>query len=389
MRAWVALLLLVLPRTPARDRLDWRVQLERFEPRERDGRLVQPLDDGGRVELTLDPYLQKLAHGLLAQADAARGAAVVISVDSGRVLALAGRSRVEPERDDPRLALTGWAPAASVFKLATAAALLEAGVPPGERVCYHGGLHSVERDNLAADPRRDRRCADFAAGLARSQNAIIARLAHEHLDPLMLDRTARALGFGAAPAFDVALPATALGVPDEPLLFARTAAGFAHNTLSPLQGALLAAAIARGGDRPRARVVERVVDSAGGAPNREATSSYGGERVLDERIARALASMMLGTTESGTARKAFHDPRTRRRLLPITVAGKTGSLNGRDPFTAYSWFVGFAPADRPEVAFAVLLGHDEEGRVRAAEVARDLLAGWLAAPRGALLASAH
>ena len=53
--------------------------------------------------------------------------------------------------------------------------------------------------------------------------------------------------------------------------------------------------------------------------------------------------------------------------------GKTGTLNGHEPFVAYSWFVGFAPADHPRIAFAVLLGNDENGRMKASEVARDLL----------------
>jgi len=388
-RRWVAIAglgaALLVPRSPGRDRLDWRVQLGRFQPRDAGGRLIQPLDEGGRIELTLEPRLQDLAERLLARADAARGAAVMISVDDGRVLALAGRSRAEPERESLPLAIGDWAPAASVFKLATAAALLERGVPAGERVCYHGGLHSVEADNLAGDAR-DRNCRTFAYGLARSQNAIIGRLAHDHLDGETLERSARALGFGAAPAFELQPPPAKLTIPPEPLGFARAAAGFARNTLSPLAGALVAATIARGGEAPPVRLVERVIDRDGRSLRPEAAPA---RRVLAEPIARTLASMMIGTTESGTARAAFHDRRTHRRLLGVTVAGKTGSLNGADPFTAYSWFVGFAPAERPEVAFAVLLGHDEEGRVRAAEIARDLVAGWLAAPRRQLLVAAQ
>jgi cell division protein FtsI/penicillin-binding protein 2 len=89
--------------------------------------------------------------------------------------------------------------------------------------------------------------------------------------------------------------------------------------------------------------------------------------------------MMIGTTEWGSATRAFRDPSThRRRLAGVRVAGKTGTLTGKDPGgLAYSWFVGFAPADKPEVAFAVLLGRADEADIRAAEVARALLATWL------------
>ena len=89
--------------------------------------------------------------------------------------------------------------------------------------------------------------------------------------------------------------------------------------------------------------------------------------------------MMVGTTEWGSANRAFRDRATgRRRLAGVRVAGKTGTLTAHDESgLAYSWFVGFAPADHPQVAFAVLLGRADEADVRAAEVARALLATWM------------
>ena len=63
----------------------------------------------------------------------------------------------------------------------------------------------------------------------------------------------------------------------------------------------------------------------------------------------------------------------------IAVAGKTGSLNrpaSEGPFLAYSWFVGFAPAERPEVAIAVLLGNGPDWHVKAHQVAREILSGY-------------
>ena len=116
----------------------------------------------------------------------------MVSVDDGRVLALAGRHRAAPATNDVRLATSAWAPAASVFKLVTSAALLGEGVTPATRVCYHGGVHSVEADNLEDHPELDGRCKSLGYGLAKSQNAILARLAHDHLDPVKLERGARA-----------------------------------------------------------------------------------------------------------------------------------------------------------------------------------------------------
>ena len=100
-------------------------------------------------------------------------------------------------------------------------------------------------------------------------------------------------------------------------------------------------------------------------------------RVVSEAAARAVGRMMVGTTEFGTARLGFRDKRTNRPLLPgIAVAGKTGSLDRKDPYLPYSWFVGFAPAERPEVAVAVLLGNGPSWHVKAHQVAREVLSSY-------------
>ena len=370
----------------------WPTSLVTLSPKVDGARLVQPLPEGAHAELTLDPALQPLAEKLLDEADAARGAAVVLSVADGRILALAGRERARrAEGNQPRLALEAWAPAASVFKLVTTAALLDKGVVPETRVCYHGGLHSVEADNLVPNRALDRTCHDLTYGLARSQNAIVARLAAEHLDTATLTATARAFGFGAPPTAELPASPSLANVPDVAvagaLPFARVAAGFWQTTLSPLHGALMAALIARGGTAVTARLVDRVVDGEGHVLMPPPAPPA--EQRLSPATAHTLGTMMVNTTEWGSARNAFHDGRGKkwRRALDWRVAGKTGSLYGSEPFVAYSWFVGFAPADKPEIAFAVLLGHDQEGRVKAAELAKVLVAGWeLRAPSEALLA---
>jgi penicillin-binding protein A len=115
-------------------------------------------------------------------------------------------------------------------------------------------------------------------------------------------------------------------------------------------------------------------------------------RVLDPRVAQEMQHMMAFTTRMGTARSGFHDRRG-RPYLPVEVAGKTGSLSYRglpsdpplpagmfpDPeYLGYNWFVGFAPADRPRIAFAVVIGNRALWRIKATFVARRLIAEYLA-----------
>jgi penicillin-binding protein A len=87
-------------------------------------RYVADLADGGRAELTLEPHLQQSTENLLRAFQIPFGAAVVVSVPDGRVLALVGQSAADPRLGPAELALRPWAPAASVFKVISAAALV-------------------------------------------------------------------------------------------------------------------------------------------------------------------------------------------------------------------------------------------------------------------------
>jgi penicillin-binding protein A len=347
-----------------------------------------PLADGRRAILTLDPAIQAAAEKVLARSRAPRGAVVIADLD-GRILAYAGRRTEDPAGgkdgiSDPSLVNTVWAPAASVFKIATAAALVDAGVDPDAEVCYHGGLRSVMASNLE-DHRSDNRCADLGHGLAHSQNAIIAKLVHRHLEPAQLRAAGAALGFfdpgadgrgGELPAWSLGGHSGTVDVPeDKGVDFAKTAAGFRGSELSPLAGALLAGTIAKGGVRPTPTIVARIVDVDGAAI--EVTPPTG-PRVLDAEVARAVGDMMVKTCDSGSAAKAFRGKDGLPRA--VKVAGKTGTLSRQQPLPLeYSWFVGYAPATQPAFAVSVVLGNTDLWWLKGHTAARVMVAETIAA----------
>jgi peptidoglycan glycosyltransferase len=334
---------------------------------------VATLADGRRAVLTLDPKLQALAERLLDEARAPRAGIVAMTPD-GKILALAGRRADDPNPRkkgartgtfDWRHATEVWAPGASIFKLVTASALLKAGVDPDGKVCYHGGLRSVVEHNLR-DDRRDYRCDSLAFGVAHSQNAILGKLAFQKLEPPALEAEAKLLGWSAPVVGDLGGVAGETAIPQaHDLEFARAAAGFTGARLSVLGGALLAATFASGGEEPPARLVA----SVDGAPVPAARP----RRAIAEETARAVARMMAGTCDEGSAARVFG----RRR--GIRVAGKTGTLAQSAPtFIEHSWFVGFAPADKPELVVSVLIGNSEAWHLRGHEVARRMIDGALA-----------
>ena len=336
------------------------------------------LEGGAQAELTLDPRLQDTAEEVFQTFQLPYAGAVVISIPDGRVLALAGRSTVSPELGAEELALQPWAPAASVFKVVSASALIaDGGVTAASRTCYHGGVSSIVPDNLVDIPRIDRSCATLAYGLGKSQNAIIAKFATRNLTPDKLERMAHAFGFGEAIPFDVPFEPSHIDVPaDDHLEFARTAAGFWHSTLSPLHGALLAATVANQGTMPTPHLIERAVGSEGQPLTLPASH---GRSVMTPAVAREVGQMMELTTRMGTAKGAFHD-RKGHPLLPVSVAGKTGTLSAQTDkgYLGYSWFVGYAPADHPKIAFAVVIGNHASWRIKAAYVGRRIVEEYLA-----------
>jgi penicillin-binding protein A len=274
-------------------------------------------------------------------------------------------------------------PAASVFKIITAAALLQQGVGEESEVCYHGGRHRIDRRQLADDPRRDRRCLTLSAAMGKSANVVFAKLAERGLTAERLQAEADRWLFNGSIPFARPVEPSAAEIPADPFDLATTAAGFGRVRLSALHGALIAAVVANGG----VLVPPQLVEAADGA---EVPASPEPRRVVEEPVAAALARMMRNTTTEGTARKIFHRDRWSRRspLREVTVAGKTGSLADRDPFRDYSWFVGFAPVEEPQVVVATVVVNERLWRVKAPFVAHQALEAYFAAAPPRALAQA-
>lgn len=342
-----------------------RVDLARVDVR---GEVATAPGYGDRtVELTLDPVYQRAANRLLREGAVAEGAIVMTEVRTGRVLAWSSYSEEAPARD---IATEAFAPSASIFKIVTGAALVENGLGPATRSCYRGGKSRIEDSDFEPDERRDKWCATLADAMGRSLNVIFARQAKEHLDKDELHSIATRLGWGRDIPFDIPIEKSRLELPEDPFELARTAAGFWNTTMSPFQAANLATTIANRGEMVQLRVVDRVRDAEGdlyvGSSERHVLG-----RVVEERTADAVTAMMEATVDNGTSFQTFHDRAGRSYFPDVRIAGKTGTLEGKGYL--FTWWVGFAPADKPEVALSVLVANRGDWRVKATQVASDLL----------------
>lgn len=341
-----------------------------------DGRLVQELNDGHRIMLTIDPVLQDSMLQLFRKREVPYAAAVMLDLRDNSVLVMAGHSSMDTQVDPMEIVATAWAPAASVFKLVTTAALLDSGAATtGTRVCFNGGLHGITDDELRDDAARDTQCETLAEAVAKSYNLVIGKLALAHLSQEQLMAISKRFGFESDIPFELHVERSPAHIPSDPKERARVAAGFWSIDMSPIHGALLASTFARGGMSQPPHVIAQVL----GPDGTDLTPALPkAERVISRDIAEAINVMMEATTATGTARASFRDDQGNPYIQGVRVAGKTGSLTGkRAPSLNYNWFVGFAPADRPEVAFAVLLANEPAWRIKAHYAARRLVQLYL------------
>ncbi|XXF75274.1 penicillin-binding transpeptidase domain-containing protein [Myxococcaceae bacterium GXIMD 01537] len=344
---------------PLRD--DWLTQA-RLEKGEYT--LKRKVDGVERTErLTIDPLLQASLTRILKDYDVPYGAAVVVEPSTGRVLALAEHSSAQPGLRG--LATRAVFPAASIFKIVTGSALLEAGVTPETETCFHGGKRRLTEKHLE-DSERDGSCYSLGLAMGKSANVIFAKLTHKHLTAEILRRMAARYHFNRELAFPFPAEVSLARIPDEGFALANTGAGFGDVYLSPLHGALIASVAANGGVWKDPILFEAAApDPAVAAP----MTPVEPERVMTPEAARALTGMLEETVTHGTARHIFRE----RNFRVDDAVGKTGSLADKNPFRDYSWFVGFAPKENPRVAVAAVIVNGPLWRIRGTYLGREAL----------------
>ncbi len=338
--------------------------------------MLADLGNDWRAELTLDTHLQSKAKKILDRSKVPFGAIVVMDIKDGDVLAMVDRydehAENAPELSEggpSHLALRRIAPAASIFKIATAAALLESGVKPNREYPFKTARRRVYLKNLTAKAKGLPRTS-LKSGFAHSNNGLFSRLSDKNLNADDMEVITERFGFNKVLPFPLLTDASTAHIPRNRLERARMSAGFWHTYLTPLHAASIAASVAGDGSMPTPRLVRRLHapdDRTIEAPNRGAFT-----RTMRPDTARSMREMMAATVRQGTGRRSFS--KWPSKLRHIRVAGKTGTLAKRQPYTSYTWFVGYAPADAPQVAIAVMVGNGSLWWQKATDVARDTLA---------------
>jgi cell division protein FtsI/penicillin-binding protein 2 len=321
-----------------------------------DGKYVTRFQSGVKTVYTINPILQHTLKDFFRKNRVPYGVFVAMDPRTGKILALVEHSAREPYAKD--LALRATYPAASIFKLITAAAAIEgAQARPDTQIVRFGRYTSVQ--------------TTLGEALAKSDNQAFAEIALRHLNVNTLVNYAGRFQFNRTIPFDLPVQVSRIQAKDSQRELADLAAGFGEVGLSPLHAALIGSAISNEGVMMSPCLVDHVLGAAGKTlfsctPKIFATA-------ISPETASLLREMMGMTITHGTARRAFRSTFREPVLRDIEMGGKTGSLTGKSPPGKVSWFVGMAPLDHPEIVISALVinSGSRHWKIKSSEVARE------------------
>ena len=338
------------------------------------GPLVAPLADGGSIQFALDRELQGRVLEVMAKNQVPYGAFVALEPKTGRVLALAGYS--ERDRSWPERSCYDLYPMASLFKIIIAAAAIEQKkVGPDTVVLFNGRSCSENPKSWFVRPGKRNQQVDLTTAMGKSMNPVFGRLASEIVGRDDMMSMATRFGFNQQLFPGTPVQPSRAAEPQNDAQLKLMGAGLGRETkISPLHAAAMMAAIANDGVMMLPVLADRITNRSGDVLFCE--HSLPVRRLLDQETSRQLARTLSQTVTSGTSRKAFHDHKGRPKLADISVAAKTGSINGTDPDGYYTWFAAYAPAENPQIALVALVVNQGKWKIKASQLGEQALEAY-------------
>ncbi|MBD5784628.1 penicillin-binding protein 2 [Cellulosimicrobium terreum] len=353
---------------------------------------------GASVELTIDAKAQQAAWDALGDQ---RGAVVALEPTTGRVLALVSKPSYDPNTlashdtgeasaafqelanadGDPmsnRAIRGNTYPPGSTFKLVTSAAALESGdytpetvIPAPDELPYPQSTQTMKNfGGIRCSPTGEMTLAD---ALRISCNTAFGDLGLTLGDDVLRDQ-AQDFGFDDG-SLTIPMDVTASHFPTDDTEesdaggTARAAIGQGDVRATPLQMAMVSAAIANDGVEMAPYTVETVRN-----PDLDVVRQTDPRRLrtsVSPETAEQLTQMMLGVVQNGSG--------TAAQIPGVQVAGKTGTAENDPAKAPHAWFTSFAPADDPQVAVAVIVenggssGSEATGGAVAAPIAKAVI----------------
>ncbi|MCI9039197.1 MAG: penicillin-binding protein 2 [Clostridia bacterium] len=354
-----------------------------------------------KVEDALKKNIKKIANGEIdgKKHNAKEGAAVVMNVKTGEVLALASYPDYEPElfakgisqaklkeydknsNTYNRAISSAYAPG-STFKMAVATAALETGAFTTQTLVTDSGPYSRGHHPVCwiyTDKHYGHGALNISDAIKHSCNIFFYEIGYR----IGIDKIAEyAYQYGLGKKTGIELAGETTGIVastkykketyNEEWQLGETlsaAIGQSYNSYTPIQMARYICMIANGGKAVDVSIIKSITDADGNSVSKQEISKKVNEKLgikeedtriedlkLKSETIEAIKKGMKGVTSEagGTAYYVFSD-------LDMTIAGKTGSAETEEKSKVNGWYTGFAPYDNPEIAVVVFIENAGSG----------------------------
>jgi peptidoglycan glycosyltransferase len=337
-------------------------------------------DPGGKIDLhcsnrsfsletSLDRGLQDYMLKKIRSSQSPMIGFVAMDPPTGRILCMIDSKKAGGVKS---VCLSSQFPAASIFKIVSAAAAIDGcHISADTKLTYNGRRHTLYKNQLTHRTNGYTNKVSLKTSFARSVNPVFGKLGIYRLKRELLEEYAGRFGFNQPIDFELGLQPSRISVGDDPYHWAELTCGFNRETLiSPVHGAMIAASIVNDGKLVEPTIVQRITDN-------EKKTVYAGRmsvmrQVMSRKASQEMKALMAATISYGTCRRTFRGYRRDPVLSKLLIGGKTGSINDKTDELHYDWFVGFCAEKKGtrKLALAVLVVHDKLRRAKAQEFAR-------------------
>lgn len=348
---------------------------------------------GASVELTINPVVQKAAFDALGTL---QGAVIAVEIKTGRILALVSTPGFDPNslaQHDTNSVITTYKellsnpsdplinrgiagdlnPPGSTFKIVTSAAALQNAGLPADYALPNPARYQLPGSSSTVSNSGGGRCGGgdtvtIQTAFILSCNVPFAELGVQ-MGKTKLNDMATAFGFNTSSTIPMRTEASTFPPIADDAQLALSSFGQSSVRASPLQIVELSMAVANGGKIMKPTLIEAVR-----APDLSVI-----EKFEAQELSQPLTSITSSTLSAWMVQAVSNGAASNARIDGVAVAGKTGTAeNGKnDPYTL--WFTGFAPADDPQVAVAVVVedgggkGQSGTGNAIAAPIGKKVL----------------
>jgi cell division protein FtsI/penicillin-binding protein 2 len=298
-----------------------------------------------------------------------QAAVVVLNPKDGRVIAMAS---FDTAGGTDNLCLKADFPAASVFKIVSAAAAMDsAGYTPNRPVYYVGRKHTLYKGQLKKRTNTYGAKVSFSEAFASSINSVFGKVGIYDLGKQVMTEYAERFLFNRAIPFDLPVSKSTTQIPESDFEVAEFASGFNKKTrISPLHAALLASAVVNEGHIMAPWLVRRITSESGTVlferePKRLASP-------ISPAVAEGMKVLMRETVLYGTCKKTFRRLRRKKAFKHIDLGAKTGNINDSSDRFKYDWLTAYVVPSKGDqsICISVLCVHGKALGVRANRLGR-------------------